>query len=405
MDYGERLKLTVEISQSFTPSAPIDRLSLFAGRTQQVTKLINTVSQRGQHAVLFGERGVGKTSLATVLKDILGQEHMDFAVASTNCEAASTFASIFENLFSDLPLEYREQGMGFGQVTHKTLSSMRDVLPVNPKPEDIRKLFAKTVVPTILIIDEIDRIEKGATTVALADTIKTLSDHASQVTLILVGVADSVDGLIKQHASVERALAQIPMPRMSEDELLEIIDKGLKKVGMTADSSCADRIAKLSHGLPHYTHSLALHAAQAAVARGSRRIDKPDIPKAIETSITDAQQSIVSAYNLAIASPRENLFREVLLACALAPTDELGYFTTPSVREPMSKIMGRSYEIPAFARHLNDFCTKDRGQILQRAGAARRYKFRFKNPLMEPYVVMKGISQKLIVPPVLDTLS
>jgi Cdc6-like AAA superfamily ATPase len=405
MDYGERLKLTVEISQSFTPSAPIDRLSLFAGRTQQVTKLINTVSQRGQHAVLFGERGVGKTSLATVLKDILGQEHMDFAVASTNCEAASTFASIFENLFSDLPLEYREQGMGFGQVTHKTLSSMRDVLPVNPKPEDIRKLFAKTVVPTILIIDEIDRIEKGATTVALADTIKTLSDHASQVTLILVGVADSVDGLIKQHASVERALAQIPMPRMSEDELLEIIDKGLKKVGMTADSSCADRIARLSHGLPHYTHSLALHAAQAAVARGSRRIDKPDIPKAIETSITDAQQSIVSAYNLAIASPRENLFREVLLACALAPTDELGYFTTPSVREPMSKIMGRSYEIPAFARHLNDFCTKDRGQILQRAGAARRYKFRFKNPLMEPYVVMKGISQKLIEPPVLDTLS
>jgi len=147
MDYGERLKLTVEISQSFTPSAPIDRLSLFAGRTQQVTKLINTVSQRGQHAVLFGERGVGKTSLATVLKDILGQKHMDFAVASTNCEAGSTFASIFENLFSDLPLEYREQGMGFGQVTHKTLSSMRDVLPVNPKPEDIRNLFAKTVVP------------------------------------------------------------------------------------------------------------------------------------------------------------------------------------------------------------------------------------------------------------------
>src|SRR5206468_10345055 len=128
-----------------------------------------------------------------------------------------------------------------GQVTHKTLSSMRDVLPVNPKPEDIRNLFAKTVVPTILIIDEIDRIEKGATTVALADTIKTLSDHASQVTLILVGVADSVDGLIKQHASVERALAQIPMPRMSEDELLEIIDNGLKKVGMTADSGCADR--------------------------------------------------------------------------------------------------------------------------------------------------------------------
>jgi hypothetical protein len=45
-------------------------------------------------------------------------------------------------------------------------------------------------------------------------TIKTLSDNASSIktTLILVGVADSVDELIGEHQSIERAIKQVPMP-------------------------------------------------------------------------------------------------------------------------------------------------------------------------------------------------
>jgi DNA polymerase III gamma/tau subunit len=53
----------------FTPSAPIDNQALFAGRVNQLNRIIGAVSQRGQHAILFGERGVGKTSLANVLSD------------------------------------------------------------------------------------------------------------------------------------------------------------------------------------------------------------------------------------------------------------------------------------------------------------------------------------------------
>jgi predicted AAA+ superfamily ATPase len=51
----------------FTPSATIDNQALFAGRVNQLNRIIGAVSQRGQHAILFGERGVGKTSLANVL--------------------------------------------------------------------------------------------------------------------------------------------------------------------------------------------------------------------------------------------------------------------------------------------------------------------------------------------------
>ncbi|MFY9719669.1 MAG: ATP-binding protein [Candidatus Cybelea sp.] len=67
-EFEEGLKrLHYEASEVFTPSSPIDSNDLFAGRRQQVTQIINAINQGGQHAGLYGERGVGKTSLANVI--------------------------------------------------------------------------------------------------------------------------------------------------------------------------------------------------------------------------------------------------------------------------------------------------------------------------------------------------
>jgi hypothetical protein len=37
-----------------------------------------------------------------------------------------------------------------------------------------------------------------------------------------------------------------------------------------------------------------------------------------------------------------------------------------------------------------------RGPALQRAGVARAYKYKFKNAIMRPYVIMQGLETKLI---------
>jgi len=110
--------------------------------------------------------------------------------------------------------------------------------------------------PAIIIIDEVDRIKDQRTTALLADTIKNLSDHSVAATLVLVGVADSVDELIAEHQSVERSLLQVHMPRMSWEELSEILDKGLERLDMTIEKKAKHRIVSLSEGLPHYTHLL-----------------------------------------------------------------------------------------------------------------------------------------------------
>jgi hypothetical protein len=172
---------------------------------------------------------------------------------------------------------------------------------------------------------------------------------------------------------------------------------------MEIETMALNRIATLSHGLPHYTHLLALYSAQAAIERDSMRIALPDVSAAIRSSMDQAQQTIIHSYQEATRSARGNLYSQVLLACALAKTDEWGYFPAVNIRKPLSDIMKRRLDIPAFAQHLKDFCSSKRGALLQRTGYPRRYRFRFENPLMEPYVVMRGMNDGIINQNMLDS--
>jgi hypothetical protein len=86
------------------------------------------------------------------------------------------------------------------------------------------------------------------------------------------------------------------------------------------------------------------------------------------------------------------------LACALLQGDELGYFTAGDVREPLKAIMGKAYDIPQFAGHLKDLASPKRGDVLQRTGEKRRRRYRFTNPLLQPYVVMRGLDDELVDP-------
>jgi hypothetical protein len=264
-------------------------------------------------------------------------------------------------------------------------------------PAHIRRI-ADTIAQTHLfipIIDEFDRVEDPETVRLFTDTIKTLSDHARNTTVFIVAVGDTVDDLISEHESVERSLIQVPMRRMSSEEAAEILTKSAETTGVQFDGSAKSLIVTLAQGLPHYTHLLGLHAVRAAVGERSWVVHESHVERALDRSIGANQQSLQRAYHSATSSPRkDNLYSQVLLACALAKTDDLGYFAAADVREHMTRIMGKPYDIPSYSQHLNSFCEEDRGAILQQTGQKRR--FRFRNPLIQPFVVMKGLSKKLI---------
>lgn len=395
----DKLTIEAQLIQVFTPSAPIDRSTLFAGRTDQLRRVIDTIKQRGQHAIVFGERGVGKTSLVNILEDIFKRAGESIIAAHVFCDGTDNYSTVWRKVFAQIGTTVELRRAGFTNTTTQTLQSVSTNLPEQITPDLVRQQLTQlgNQILLIIIIDEFDRLPNGNISRLFADTIKVLSDQSVPATIILVGVADNVDDLIKEHESTLRALVQIRMPRMSQEELAEIIRKGLNVVGMKIEAKALDYITLLSQGLPNYTHLLGLASAREALDHNELKITFDHVTQAINKAINNIQQSMMSSYHRAVASTRKsNLYAQVLLACALAKTDDLGYFAASDVRGPLSTIMGKAYDIPTFSRHLNEFCLPTRGPILQKKGDKHRFRFRFINPLLQPFVIMKGFASGLI---------
>jgi len=271
------------------------------------------------------------------------------------------------------------------------------------QPDAVRRRLEQLSVPALIVIDELDRLADDLALTLIADTIKALSDHAVESTVVLVGVARSIGELIGEHQSIVRALAQIEMPRMSRAELREALAFGCEQAQLAIREDAADEITVLSEGLPHYTHLLGLHAGQRVVQDDRTEITLGDVKAAIPKAV--AGHTIDDAYQLATRSVHKDaLFQHVLLACALAPKNELGFFTAGSIRDPLRVIADRRLDIPAFSRHLSQFLEPERGAVLIREGAPKRYFYRFSDPIFQPYVVLKGISEGLVSEEDLHTL-
>jgi len=383
----------------FTPAAPIDKRDLFAGRLDQINLVYGAILEKGQHAVIYGERGVGKTSLANIIDELLPE---GIITAKITCDTSDDYGSIWRKALRRITLTYQQRGLGLGEHPREVQVSMEDLLPEekHPLPGDIIQLFER-IGPrpiSVLIIDEFDRVPEAKTRTLVADTVKGLSDNIPGVTLVLVGVARTVDDLVGEHPSVERNLKQIRLPRMSANELGEIIDKGLSALGMRIIGQVRHRIISLSQGFPHFTHLLSKYSAKQAMEQNRDEISQADFDLAVQDANNDTQESIRNTYFKATVATKKTIFREVLVACALAPEDEYGTFRASDIDRPLEQVAGRHYGLPQYSYHIAQLCMSGRGPILEKLGSPKRYRYRFTNPLMKPFVLLNAYAAGLALP-------
>lgn len=392
--------LILQAGQIFTPSIPVGDKDTFAGREAEIIRAVDAINQRGRHAVIYGERGVGKTSLANILATKL-RSTVPIIAPRVNCDSTDTFSRLWKKVFAEVDLlKKKRQAPGFQLTIYEETVAASEVVGDEITPGDIRRLLVLlgTDKMVILIFDEFDRLDDLGARRAMADTIKALADHDVEATIVLVGVADSVEELIAEHKSIERGIEQIKMPRMNRDEVIELLSKGLSRLQMTITAQAQRRIVLLCQGLPHYAHLLALQATRTALAERSMAVEERHVSRAIQRAFEASQQSLQSDLKKATTSPQKgkHLYSEVLLACALAKADQFGFFYAADVKEPLTRIMKKPYFEPSFVKHLKDFCEPSRGPVLQRVGVKHKFQYRFVNPLMQPLVIMKGVVDKRI---------
>lgn len=384
MDHTKIAKL----SEVFSPSAPIVSNDLFVGRLKEVSRIVDAILEKGQHAILYGERGVGKTSLANILNDRI----KGIIVSKVTCKASEDFLSLWRKALEAVRLGYQTAGVGYKPQSGSAEMQLDLLLPNTESltPLDVERILASVSARLLFIFDEFDRIESPDLIKQFSDLIKGLSDNHSDVTILLVGVAHDVDDLIGSHPSIERCLKQIKMPRMSRQELTGILEKGALEVGFKFNPEVIESIVDFSDGFPHYTHLLGKYAAKQALMTDHYAVDTTHFNQALGSALDDVSESTRKTYETATITSKQNkFFEEVLWAAGVCTRDEFDNFTANDVSLKFAELTGQDKSREGVTYYLTSLCKKERGEILEKVGHSKNIKYRFKNPMAKAYVKLR----------------
>lgn len=374
---------------AFSPSSPIVSKASLAGRNDQISRIIDAVIERGQHAILYGERGVGKTSLANTFNEFL----VDSPVlkAKINCNRDDNFTSIWRKIGDKIAITIDGRAIGFvAEKKHKVIRLSNVFRDEDLTPSRIEAFLEQIPSVYVLIFDEFDTVKDPQTRSQFADLIKDLSDNAPYITILLVGIAESVGELIGEHESLGRCLKQVKMPIMSPGEVNEILDKGLTVLGMDMEDSVRIAIIKLSQGLPHYAHLLGKYACINSLKDGSLKVLEPHFRAAINEAIENTNENIRRAYQQATLSSKQSTrFPEVLSACAIAEEDDYGCFRTRDIITAYKRITGENIISQTITYNLGKLCKDEKGNALQKLGKGMNVKYKFRNPLLKVFLKLK----------------
>lgn len=277
-------------AEAFTPTQPKRGRRFMTGRHNELSRILQALWEEQAHVVLYTDRGRGKTSLANLVVELLRQGSV--IVARHTCESGSTFDSIMRGLVRDLPHALLAvPGSG-------NLSGCEEALPQGElRPRDIVGLPSRlTCRRLVCVIDEFDRVEDAGTRTRLADTIKQLSDAAVPMAFLVVGVSENLEAILGQHPSIQRNLVAVPLPFLSDAEIVRLIEHGMEEAGFTVEPGVTGQVTGVARGSPYMAQLAGLRLVQAAKRRGATSVIAADFDNAVLQLLDEAPLPVLGAY-------------------------------------------------------------------------------------------------------------
>jgi Cdc6-like AAA superfamily ATPase len=362
---------------------------------------MDVIAERGRHGIIYGEPGVGKTSISQVIRLLVPVRTSSVRYIRKAAFSSDTFSSIWLDIFREIKFSIREEDQNREYA-------VSDLYVDGVRPSDVVRelsLFNENDVP-IVVVDEFNLVQDGNASRLMAETIKALSDAGVKATIFVVGISDSVGELIEGHQSITRCTEEILMPRMHPDEMRDVLEGRLRSIGMSIEGDAKWKIINLTKGLPAFAHGMGKESALSAIRRKSLKVSEADVDMSIDAIVNSNQNSLKTDYQRATHSNQAKAkYREILTACAQAQSNEIGYFTPKQVEEPLSAILERKVTVEFFNRNLKEFTEERRGKVLHRHGDPRIFRYRFENPAMQPFIIMKGVRDGLLGPDAMRALS
>ncbi len=264
----------------FSPGKPVP-IEYFIARLKELERLKRAVKQtlsgRNENIFITGERGIGKSSLASLIRYIAEKE---YSFIGTHCylggikDLESMVRIIFQrllyevtdtNIFNNLKNVFgryikRVNLFGVGVEFTKDRSELRTILdnflPVIRKINETIKDNKKGI---MLILDDLNGI---ADIPEFAQFLKSFVDELATsgkplpLLLILVGLPERREELIKHQPSVARIFDIIDLSPMDANESKKFFNNMFDKQNISVTPEALSLIVRLSGGFPMLMHEV-----------------------------------------------------------------------------------------------------------------------------------------------------
>lgn len=379
-----------QIEKAFTPHTPVVD-DLFCGRMKEIESIFEGLSEKGNHIVLFGDRGVGKTSLARYSCKKYGEVENTDTNIMVSCCANDTFQSVIEKVFTELGIELVEavqRGSG-AKIDVKCVEYNREISRtiINTNKTDNPTWVANKLKDKegVVIIDEFDTIKDPIEKQKFSTLMKNLSDNSSNLSLLIVGISLSVDDLIEGHRSIDRCLSQVYLKRMTDDELLSIIQKGEDRTGLKFNEDVKKKIVEKSLGFPYYVHMLALEASKNAVLSERKEINNEDYENGLNNTIKKIDHSLSEMYKEAIGS--NDSIEKKRIIYAAAKIGDQGTFTMTEWIKSYQEIYSDGIKNVTINSTMQKNISKDGSKLIT---SIKRGKYIFNDSRLPCYILLLG---------------
>lgn len=372
MNEGSPARARLALADALSASQPVTTRERFAGRHDTLASLIAAIEQQRAHVVLYGERGIGKTSLIHVFAETARDAR--YLVLYGSCGVEAQFDEMFRTFAAEIPLLYHAQVSPTADETEhdRSFASLLGDGPVDPR--ELADLFQKIVgTRVIIVLDEYDRVADPAFRRNVAELIKNLSDRAARVQLVLTGVASNLDELIGFTPSIRRNIVGLAVGPMSESELAEILARAEEATGLTFAPSARSLIIRMSGGSPYLTRLLGNRAAGRTLDDRRQAVSEADVIAGTEAVLAEWNAGLPRRVQAQLQRPEVRAAWNVLIAAARASGTPDGWFSAHDVGAEAALPNSKQAEhlLDGFTGEIDLFDREDGSD-----GREHRYRFR-----------------------------
>ena len=378
----------IALRDALGASQPVVARERFAGRHDALAQLIAAVEQQRVHVVIYGERGIGKTSLVHVFADTAREAR--YLVIYGSCGTEARFDAMFRAFATKIPMLYHRNVLPTSNDNDLN-TTFDSLLPDDTfGPREVSDLFADVVgTRVILILDEYDRVVDRNFRRDVAELIKNLSDRAARVQLVLTGVAQNLDELVGYAPSIRRNIVGLPMRPLTNDEVRSVLALGEAAAGLSYSDEAAEMIATMAGGSPYLVRLLGHRAGMAALDQRRTIVDAGHGHAAVERVLTDWNSSLPRRVQAILGRDTARAQWPLLVAAARAGSSADGWFSIDDV----STELAGALPISSIDRDLRVFAhSNDLLEIEEGAGETR---FRYRYPGVSSLLLMSAAMAKL----------